>query len=294
MVNLNYFKTFCVVAKEKNISKASEILFMSQPAVSFSIKELEKALGQKLFVRKSKGVELTSFGELLYDKVHQSLENLEKAEEFSEKFSKLSEGVLRIGSSSSNANQVILKYLSQFVKKYPDIQISMKRGNLKTLTEDLKENNIDIIFVDNFNISKDFKLLKKFDVKYELIGNKQYKEKYPASDVELSNFPAGDLILPSENNNSRLAINTFFEKHNISFSPKYELDNYILLYEFVKSGFGIAFVNIDYYKDAVQSGEVEVIFPNFSICAREIVCLMGSTSTNPAAYKFAEIISEDK
>ena len=56
MTNLNLYKFYCCVAEEKNISKASEKLFVSQPAVSFSIKELEKEVGQKLFVRKSKAL----------------------------------------------------------------------------------------------------------------------------------------------------------------------------------------------------------------------------------------------
>lgn len=71
MANLNLYKFFCAVAEEKNISKASEKLFVSQPAVSFSIRELEKELNQQLFVRKSKGVELTAFGKILYSQICQ-------------------------------------------------------------------------------------------------------------------------------------------------------------------------------------------------------------------------------
>ena len=67
-----------------------------------------------------------------------------------------------------------------------------------------------------------------------------------------------------------------------------------MLYEFVKKGFGMAFVNIDYYKQAVENKEVFVIYPEFSICAREIVCLIDVEQTNPAVKKLIKIIEADK
>lgn len=64
--DLNLYKVFYTVAQTKNISKASEILYVSQPAISYSIKTLEKSLGNKLFYRTSKGVQLTPEAEKLY------------------------------------------------------------------------------------------------------------------------------------------------------------------------------------------------------------------------------------
>lgn len=69
MTNYNLYKTFLTVADCKNLTKASEILFISQPAITMNIKQLEETLGGKLFERKNKGVELTTFGILVYDKV---------------------------------------------------------------------------------------------------------------------------------------------------------------------------------------------------------------------------------
>lgn len=292
MTNLNLYKIFCAVAKEKNISRASEQLYVSQPAVSFSIKELEKELGQKLFERKSKGVELTSFGKLLYANIGSCIEKFDEAEALAKRFSKLEEGMIRIGSCSSNMNQVLLNYLSAFAKKFPNIQIIMERGSKENLISKLESNNLDLIFVDKTNKIDDFKIVKQFNVEYQLIGNAEYKKKFNSENLDIKNFPISDLMLPSINNGSRQTLDRFFEKHQIKLNPKYELDNYILLYEFVKKGFGIAFVSVDYYKDAVKSGEVQVIFPNFSLCAREIVCLSNKQTSNPALEKLLEIINE--
>ncbi len=293
MANLNLYKFFCAVAEEKNISKASEKLFVSQPAVSFSIRELEKELNQQLFVRKSKGVELTAFGKILYSQIKDCVDKFDKIEQMAFRFSKLDQGILRIGACTSNVNQILMEYLTEFAKKYPNVQIVMERDNDDRLLQRLTENSLDMIFVDKSDKIDDFKTVKTFDVDYQLLGNKKFKEKYVEDDVDLKNFPVSDLIVPSVNNGSRTTINKFFANNSIKFEPKYELDSYILLYDFVKKGFGIAFANVDYYKQAIANEEVYVIFPQFKIKARQIVCLTNFDVSNPALNSFVQIINKN-
>lgn len=293
MANLNLYKFFCAVAEEKNISKASEKLFVSQPAVSFSIRELEKELNQQLFVRKSKGVELTAFGKILYSQIKDCVDKFDKIEQMAFRFSKLDQGILRIGACTSNVNQILMEYLTEFAKKYPNVQIVMERDNDDRLLQRLTENSLDMIFVDKSDKIDNFKTVKTFDVDYQLLGNKKFKEKYVEDDVDLKNFPVSDLIVPSVNNGSRTTINKFFANNSIKFEPKYELDSYILLYDFVKKGFGIAFANVDYYKQAIANEEVYVIFPQFKIKARQIVCLTNFDVSNPALNSFVQIINKN-
>ena len=292
MVNLNLYKIFKVVVEEKKISKASEKLYISQPAVSFAIKELEKSLDQVLFIRKSKGVELTTFGTMLYNKIGNVINIFDEAEVDAQNYTMLNEGMIRIGANSGNINQILLEYLTTFAKKYPNIKITMIRASEDKLIEKLNNNELDMAFVDKINNVENFEIVKHYSVKYQLLGNSDFKKKYPQDNVEMSNFPTSDLILPSINNNSRVTINNFFLNSGIELHPKYELDNYVLLYEFVKRGFGIAFVNTDYYKDSVKSGDTHVIFPDFSINAREFVCIVNTRHTNNALDKCIEIVKE--
>ncbi len=293
MTNLNLYKCFCVVADEKNISKASEKLFISQPAVSFAIKELEQSLNQKLFIRKSKGVLLTTFGEILYNKVKPALQVFDEAETSAEQFSLLQDGIVRIGSNSSNANQYLVKYLTEFVKAYPSMRVTMIRDNKEALLNKLKNNELDLIFIDKPNSLEQVKLIKEMNIKYQLVGNADYKAKFSTPTIDVERFPFDDLILPSRNNNSRLTIEKYFADSGKRLNPKYELDNYILLYEFVKNGLGIAFVNIEYYEDDIKSGRVSLIYPDFFINARTLACLVNDKTTNPALTKLIEIISRD-
>ena len=84
MTNLNLYRIFCEVAKEKNITKASDNLYISQPAVSSAIKELEASLGGQLFIRKNKGVVLTGYGQEIYNLVLPCIEKLSTVDTFFE------------------------------------------------------------------------------------------------------------------------------------------------------------------------------------------------------------------
>lgn len=294
MTNFNLYRVFYYVAKHKNLTKASEALFISQPAVSSSIKELEGQVGEILLERKNKGVELTTFGTLLYEKIKPEIENLEKLENLGESFNNLNFGVLRIGCSSSNLNQIVGSYLEAFAKKFPSIKIIMKRAGEKELRSMLEENQLDIIFVNSSPFPQNFVCVKEYEIKYNIIGNADMKNKYPEDEIPLRNFPENDLILPSKNNNSRKFIDEFFEQQNKHLSSKYELDNYIMLFDFVRKGLGIAFVNAEFYKKNIEDKEVFILFPKLSLPTRKMHCLISRSSSNPAQKNFVEIITANK
>lgn len=143
----------------------------------------------------------------------------------------------------------------------------------------------DVVLGDNF------KKFAEFKITYQLIGNHNFKKRFKGDNIDLDNFPFSHLMLPSRANSSRTTIDAFFASKNITLNPKYELDNYVLLYEFVKAGFGVAFVSKEYYKAQIAKKEVEVIYPEFNITARTLVGLTDKNQTNPAAAKFIEIAS---
>ena len=291
MVNYDLLKVFYIVANEKNITKASEKLYISQPAVSNNIKELEIQLQQKLFNRKNKGVELTAFGKILYETIHKFYDSMEKIEILSKKYNDMDIGAIKFGSSSSNVNQILIKVLSIFAKKFPNINIEMKRNSNEKLKQELNDGLLDVIFIDNdINNLKNFQLVKQFNISYKLIGNSKYKNLYPQQNIDAQNFPINDIILPNKYNSSRKFIDDYFKFNNINLNPKYELDNYILVYEFVKNGFGMAFANKSYYQEQIKNKEVEIIFENFDIPARKIDCITLNNHNNKILYEFIKIV----
>ena len=101
MVKLEFYRVFYVVAKTGNLSKASKELFISQPAVSYGIKQLEEQLGGRLFVRTAKGMELTPEGKMIYEYVSRAYEELMAAENKFSQMRGLEEGTVHIGASDT-------------------------------------------------------------------------------------------------------------------------------------------------------------------------------------------------
>lgn len=288
MTNLNLYRIFCEVAKQKNITKASEVLFVSQPAVSSAIKELENELGGQLFIRQNKGVVLTSYGQDIYQKVTPSIKNLEEIEHYFDDVKALQNGFLRIGTNTSNTNQIISAYLTKFASIYPNVKIKMTRDSQENLIKQLSEQEIDIIYIDNEEIG-DFNVVESYNIEYQLIGNIDFYNKYKDNPINHMNFPVEDIILPNEVNTSRKLIENYLKKQNISIKPKYEVDNYTILYELVKNGLGVAFVNAEYYKDKINN-EVFLINSDIKFIARKINAVYNKKSKNPTLEQFIDIM----
>lgn len=284
MTKSSLYEIFLSVAKHKNITKASEELFISQPAISQNIKQLEDEIGGKLFIRKNKGVELTSLGEILLSQVEPLLYKLNELKNLGELYTNLKNGFLRIGSNSSNCNQIISKTLTIFAKKYNNIKIEMIRGSQESLLKKLDNGELDIVYMDKCEVPNNVRIVKEYGIDYQLIGDKAYYDKYKNGELKIEN----EIILPNSKNKSREFIDKYFKEKGVTLSPKYELDNYILLYEFVKNGLGVAFVNLDYYREQIHSKEVFILSPKYKIEARQFFVLENKNYYNPAKDKFLE------
>lgn len=288
MTNLNLYRVFCEVAKTKNITKASENLYISQPAVSSAIKELESELGGQLFIRQNKGVVLTSYGQDIYEKIAQSIEQLESLDSYFDEIKTMQVGFLRIGTNTSNTNQIISNYLIKFASLYPNVKIKMIRDSQENLINKLSNQELDIIYIDNEQIG-DFSIVESYDIEYKLIGDKSYFEKYKNDILTANNFPVKEIILPNHINTSRKVIENKMKELGITLNPKYEVDNYSIVYELVKSGMGIAFVNADYYKEQIGK-EVYLINSEINFIARRINAVYNKKVQNPTLNQFIDVI----
>ena len=122
-INLNYFKIFYVVAKNGNITKASQELYISQPAISQTIKNLEDTLGCRLFIREKKGVALTHIGRKIYDKVEASLKSLDRLQELIDEENGVIRGSLTIGCGTNIARLLLADSIAKFVKDFPEVKV---------------------------------------------------------------------------------------------------------------------------------------------------------------------------
>lgn len=159
MVNLELYKIYVTVAKEQNITRASEKLNISQPAVTKHIKNLENILETKLFERNNKGLKLTETGEKLYQKLKQPINEII---EIDKEFSKSKN--ITIGSHNHLLNKVFGESVNEFYLEYPDINTDLKCYETNKMLEMLEDKEIDIVF------SKKVEGYRNKNIKYIPLG----------------------------------------------------------------------------------------------------------------------------
>lgn len=159
MVNLELYRIFVVVANELNITKTSEKLHISQPAVTKHIKNLEGIIGTTLFKRSNKGLVLTEEGTALYEELKDPINDIIKID------SKISKNKnVNVGSHNHLLNIIFGECINKFYLEYPNINLDLKCLETDKMLEMLANKELDIVF------SKKVENLKLKGIKYLHIG----------------------------------------------------------------------------------------------------------------------------
>lgn len=245
-VDLELYRVFYVVAKNNHMTRASEELHISQPAISQSIKRLENQLGGTLFIRSNKGMELTSEGKMFYDYVKGALELINNAENEFTSFKDLSKGKIKIGASTTLTKIILMDAIKKFHSDYPNIEINITNDLTSNLIIDLQKGKLDFVIfnegdVKETNIST--QEIKK--IKSGFVYNPKYFNDCISSLSELNNYP---LILQKKEANSRKYLDSFALKNNVFLNAKTEVVSQDLVLEFTDAGFGIGFIILDLAK----------------------------------------------
>lgn len=293
-INFEMYKVFCCVAKNRNVTKASQELMISQPAITQTIKKLEDQIGYKLFFRTKKGMELTEDGEILYENIKNSVDCLNNCKSNLESNKEETSKIIRIGGGSTLLKHNALSGFKKFKAKYPSIKIEIIRDVTSELLNKLENNTIDLFFFnmplglkDNIidfpieNVqdafiasSKDFKNLKNKTLDFKEIGD----------------LP---LVLQADVSSSRKYLNGICKKNKVIFNNTYELASYDLVLTFVKAGLGVGFINKNHVKEELASGLLFEVKTNYNIPPRKIgVAINKKNASNKYLNEFINIIKE--
>ena len=245
-IDLELYRVFFVVAKHKHMTKASEELHISQPAISQSIKKLEEQLGGTLFLRSNKGMELTEEGKMFYEYVKGALELINNAENEFTSFKNLDKGEIKIGCSTTLTKLVLLDALKRFHPNYPNININITNDLTSNLINDLKLGKLDFVIFNESNIKESNLNLQKIkELKQGFVYNPLFYKDEVKSFEDLNNYP---LILQKEESNSRKLLDYIALNNNVKLIPNMEVVSQELITEFTNIGLGIGFVIIDLAK----------------------------------------------
>lgn len=245
-VNLELYRIFYVVAKNKHMTRASEELCISQPAISQAIKKLEDQLGGTLFLRSNKGMELTSEGKMFYEYVKGALELINNAENEFTSFKDLSKGEIKIGASTTLTKIILMDTIKKFHLTYPNIEINITNDLTSNLILDLQKGKLDFVIFNEGNIKETNVTLERIKkLKQGFIYNPDFFNDNVTKLEDLNNYP---LILQKKEANSRKFLDTFTLKNNITLNAKAEIVSQELITEFTNAGLGIGFTIIELAK----------------------------------------------
>lgn len=208
-------KVFCTVAETKSFSKASEIIRLTQPAVSLQIQALEEIYGTKLFNRSGCIITLTQAGEVLYKYAKEISTLYTAAEKELGAFTGQVKGVVTIGASSTIGNYVLPAVIAEFRKKYPKVAVHLLTANTKTIVDYLNAGGIDIALVEG-EVKKQKLIVEK------LIPDEMVLIMHPLhpwarkSNVSIFDVAKEPFIFREEGSGTRQMIEKYFIKHGIS------------------------------------------------------------------------------
>lgn len=293
-IDFELYRIFYCVANNGNITKASEELNISQPAISKSIKNLEEQLGGQLFIRTKRGVILTEEGKEFYNYIKQAIEYINNAENKFTDLINLETGSIKIGISTTLTKEFLLPYLEKFHSLYPKIDIQIATNLTSELFLKLKNGLIDIVILNlnEKNYGNDIEIIKCRKINDCFVVNSNYKEllNKKISIKELNNYP---LILQAKGSNTREFLDNFAKANNVILKPNIELAGYTLVVEFAKIGWGIGYATKDYIKKQLNNKELFELKLKEKIPSRYIgIALSKSHIPNFSTKKLIEIITK--
>lgn len=257
-INYELYKVFYHVAVSLSFSEASKKLYISQSAVSQSIKVLEKKLNRTLFIRSTKKVQLTPEGEILLRHVEPAMNLIKRGESQLLEADTLGSGQIRIGASDTICRYFLVPYLSRFHKEYPNIHIKVTNQTSIRCVDLLESGSVDLIFTNypNSRLGHGFHIqyIKKF---YDcFIASRKYYgelENHELSFQELLKYP---ILMLGRNSTTSEFVHSMFQQHQLDLVPEIELSSNDLLLDLASIGLGIAFV-----PDFCVSRKSEELFP---------------------------------
>lgn len=260
-INLNLYKIFYDVAKSGSISKASKNLYISQPAISKSIKKLEEELNVQLFHRGLNGVELTDKGKRLLYFVEKSFNNLIIAERDMIETENLQRGKLSIGMPSNIGSFFLFDKIIEFHKRFPNIEITIITGSTNKLLSLLDSYSVDFVIDtspikvnDNNIIIKELK-----EVNYCFFVHKNTKIFDYTKVTSIKDLEKYPLILPIPGTANRNDLEDLLVENNVHIDNVINIHTSEMIIPAVKKDLGIGYVIYDLVEKDVENGELAIL-----------------------------------
>ncbi len=253
-IDLNAYKTFYLVAKYKSFTKASQELFISQPAVTQTIKKLEDQLNIELFKRSSNGtITLTAAGEVVYYYAEKIFNLAVANKTVVEQAKDASFEVINIGVPTHIGAFYLSKYLKKFNNKYPNIKFNIINKKSDEMIIMLKKRELDVVIDTNMDDFRDdlITTIKILDLDSCFVCSEKYKD-ITNEKIELNELMKYPLILPGETTSNRKMIDYKFKEKGIVLKPLVEANSSSISRQLIIEGIGIGWMIKEFVQEDIN------------------------------------------
>lgn len=236
-LDMELYRVFHTVAGSGSVSRAAEMLFISQPAVSKSIRRLEDAMGVTLFLRTSRGVQLTKEGEVFHEHVRRAMSELTLGRSVLERMKTNQHGTVRLSVSTTLCKHLLIPHLKPYLLQNPHIRFQIQN---KSTTETLRlvsGGGADLGIVSQPFDTELFRYIPLTDIHDVFVAGPHYLATRGAE----TPFPGPNhaLMLMEPDNVTRTYVDRYLMLNNLALKPEIEAGNMDILMEFAKLGLGI-------------------------------------------------------
>ncbi len=292
-INYELYKVFYYVAKTLSFSEAAGELFISQSAVSQSVKVLEKQLKQTLFTRSTKRVSLTREGEILFKHIEPAINLISRGENQLTNFSETGGIQLRIAASDTICRYYLVPYLSRFHQTWPEVHIKIINGTSLKCAELLERNQVDLIIANSPNqaLNNNMTLHELKSFRDVFVANPEF---FPLSDrtLSLADLTHEPILMLSKQSTTSAFLHNLFLQHSLELAPAIELSSNDLLIDLAKIGLGIAFVP-DFCVPEPEAQNLIILNTAESLPERKLVAAFdGSLPLTESAEFFIRLLEQ--
>lgn len=267
MINLHLLRQFVTVAEENSFSRAAAVMFLSQPAVSQAVQELERSLGITLIDRAGRQIRLTEAGEILLGYARTIFATERAAEQALVQLKGLEHGRLAIGASSTIGTYLLPSILGQFRQRYPGIRLSLEIGNTPQIAEKLVHGSLDTAFVEGLTDESSFVVRRWREDELVLISSPSRASRLRAGGpLSLSRFQDEPFVMREAASGTRQLAERYLQQQGLRWTVAFELGSTEAIKQAVIADLGVAIVSIATIQTELQTGQLVVVrLPDFSL-----------------------------
>ncbi|MEK4628049.1 LysR family transcriptional regulator [Solibacillus sp. FSL R7-0682] len=284
LLPLVYFKT---VAQFENMSRAAELLHITQPAISKSIAQLEANIGVQLFDRNGRSIKLNRYGRFFLERTEQILRDYEQAREELQNLVSPGHGEVALGFMHTLGLKVIPALMTDIRSVYPQMKFQLTQSNTGVLLKKLENSELDLCLLSSLDY--------KSNIHWEKLWEEELFLVVPNADplclkktVEVKDFAHRPFISIKKGNSLRKTVDELFEQEGFHLNVAFEGEEVHTLAGLVESGLGVSLIPSI---KGLEQYHVKLVKVKAENCKREIgVAYLDNHPMSQATQQFIHYI----